>query len=494
MLRALLKTTYSNNINSHCKNNATTPGLSLLHSSPISFPAADKPDLHPQPQPPLNHPKRLIIKDLSVSPDEDGMRLDRFIRHRLAKEPHWTALNNNTISKWLRKRQVKLVLPLSTITDSHTSTDTTKHDSQLLTSGHSLETKELFDCTKTITVTTATTRTVVGQIWRIRTIVESDLVDKEAAVGAEQIAASSGTGQVSHPTTVSSTDYLPLKDWVVYEDERIIVLNKPSGIPVQGGTGVTTSIDSSLSLLQGSYPEKPRLVHRLDRTTSGILVLARTRKAAQDLASRFREATDPNSKDDPSAPSRIQKKYFAIVGSAEPIKEPRRRSKAASSGGSFRLQGDMLMITNGKAQSIQMAPSKASNSSLATKSVWSSTTDVIIAAQNFHAGTYWALLGLYPRTGRKHQLRVHCAQLLRAPILGDIKYSDNGTRTENRKDPRIYLHMVELELKRWVPTTENQGARSQNGNSYRFTEDGTLVVTAKLEDDMQRTIKRLGLS
>lgn len=61
-------------------------------------------------------------------------------------------------------------------------------------------------------------------------------------------------------------------------------------------------------MLQNGNPDKPRLVHRLDRTTSGILVLARTRKAAQDLASRFREATDPNRKDDPRAPSRIQKK------------------------------------------------------------------------------------------------------------------------------------------------------------------------------------------
>lgn len=247
MLRALLRTTYSINNYSHCKINKTTIGLSLLHSSPIPFPAVDEPDLHPQPQRPLNHRKRIIVKDLLVTPDEDGMRLDRFIRHRLTQNPFWTTLNNNTISKWLRKRQIKLVLPLSTFTDSHTSTDTTKHDSQLLTSGHSLETKELLKSTKTATVTTATTRTVAGQMWRIRTLVDADLVDKEAAVGAEQIVASSGTGQVSHPTTDSSMDYLPLKDWVVYEDERIIVLNKPSGISVQGGTGVTTSIDSSLS-------------------------------------------------------------------------------------------------------------------------------------------------------------------------------------------------------------------------------------------------------
>lgn len=247
MLRALLRITFSNN-NSHCKKSKTTTGLSLLHSSSISIPEADEPDLHSQPQRPQNHRKRLIIKDLSVTPDEDGMRLDRFIKYRLAQEPHWATFNNNTISKWLRKRQVKLVLPLSTIADSHTSTDTSNHDSQLLRSGHSLGTKDLLNnSTKTITVTTAATRTVAGQMWRIRTLVDPDLVDKEAAVGAEQIAAFSGTDQVSHPAAVSSTDHLPLKDWIVYEDERIIVLNKPSGIPVQGGTGVTTSIASSLS-------------------------------------------------------------------------------------------------------------------------------------------------------------------------------------------------------------------------------------------------------
>ncbi|KAF8938993.1 hypothetical protein BGZ47_008344 [Haplosporangium gracile] len=289
------------------------------------------------------------------------MRLDRFLRHRLTQDPHWTTLNNNIISKWLRKRQVKLVLPLSIFTP--------KDGTQLIASGYALDTEEMMDSAKTVTVTTATTRTVAGQLWRIRTIVEPDLADKEAGFAMGQIVASSGTDRVSHSTaTVSSTDYLPLKDWVIYEDERIIVLNKPSGISVHGGTGVTTSIDSSLSLLQGSYQDKPRLVHRLDRTTSGILVLARTRKAAQDLASRFHEATSSDRKNDPSAPSRIQKKYLAIVGSAEPIK------------------GDMLMITNGKVQTIQMASSGGSNSSLATKSVWPSATDVVIAAQNFHAG------------------------------------------------------------------------------------------------------------
>ncbi|KAG0319403.1 hypothetical protein BGZ97_002198, partial [Linnemannia gamsii] len=259
----------------------------------------------------------------------------------------------------------------------------------------------------------------------------------------------------------------------------------PSGIPVQGGTGVTTSIASSLSVLQGIYPEKPRLVHRLDRTTSGLLILARTRKAAQDLTLRFHNGTSPGSEDDPAAPSKIVKKYLAIVSSAKPI-------KAASHDGSFRLQGDMLLTTTGKAQIIQMAPSDSSISSLAIKSVWPSLTDVVIVSQNFHSGTYWALLNLYPRTGRKHQLRVHCAQMLHAPILGDLKYSGAGPMVESRSAPRIYLHMAELELKDWVANTEDQASRIQKGESHRITKDGTLIVTGKPEDDMQRAMERLG--
>ncbi|KAG0274372.1 hypothetical protein BGZ95_009859 [Linnemannia exigua] len=284
-------------------------------------------------------------------------------------------------------------------------------------------------------------------------------------------------------------------DWVVYKDERIVIINKPSGIPVQGGTGVTTSIDSSLSVLQDGYPEKPRLVHRLDRTTSGLLVVARTRKAAQDLASRFHSGanTVPGCNVEGST-SRIQKKYIAIVGSAQPVKEPGRTSKYASESKTFRLQGDMVMTTEGKTQTIQMASRIISKKSFTTKLLWPSATDVTIAAQNYHSGTYWALLNLHPWTGRKHQLRVHCAQLLNAPILGDIKYSGAEAKANDGTLPRIYLHMAGMELKGWVASAAGQETSTTEGKSHRITKEGTLVVTASLEDDMQRTIERLGLS
>ncbi|KAG0373579.1 hypothetical protein BGX24_011522 [Mortierella sp. AD032] len=327
-------------------------------------------------------------------------------------------------------------------------------------------------------------------MWRIRGIVEANL-----ATGANEAITSSGTSHLSHAAPTARLPSLPLEDWVVYKDERIIVINKPSGIPVQGGTGVITSIDSSLSVLQDGYPEKPRLVHRLDRTTSGLLVAARTRKAAQDLASRFHDGanTVPGYNIEDST-SRIQKKYIAIVGSAQPVKEPNRTSKYASESKTFRLQGDMLMTTDGKAQTIRMTSSTVSKKSFTTKLVWPSTTDVTIAAQNCQSGTYWALLNLYPRTGRKHQLRVHCAQLLNAPILGDFKYSRVETKADDRTTPRIYLHMAGMELKGWVASAASQEGMPPKGKSHWITKDGTLVVTAAPEDDMQRTMKRLGLT
>ncbi|KAF9094180.1 Mitochondrial RNA pseudouridine synthase rpusd4 [Mortierella sp. AD031] len=192
-------------------------------------------------------------------------------------------------------------------------------------------------------------------------------------------------------------DLLPLKEWVVYKDERIIVLNKPSGVPVQGGTG-----------------------------------------------------------------------YLAIVESGKPIKEIYSNGATIRDDGSFRLQGDMSLITNEKAQAIQMVPNDTVSDPLVTKSVWPSTTDVVIAAQSYHSGVYWTLLHLYPRTGRKHQLRVHCAQLLNAPILGDFKYAGAGTRADTKGAPRIYLHMAELELKGWFTTSELQGTRIQEGANHRI--------------------------
>lgn len=113
----------------------------------------------------------------------------------------------------------------------------------------------------------------------------------------------------------SRANYLSKQDMefmislVIYKDNNIIVLNKPSGLAVQGGTNTTRHIDGMLEALQFEKEESPKLVHRIDKDTSGILVLARDRKNAELLTKAFKEHN-------------LQKTYLALVGGS------RRKSKA----------------------------------------------------------------------------------------------------------------------------------------------------------------------
>jgi 23S rRNA pseudouridine955/2504/2580 synthase len=97
-----------------------------------------------------------------------------------------------------------------------------------------------------------------------------------------------------------SSDHELLSRMVIYEDKKVIVLNKPHGLPVQGGSGVYRNVDKMLEAWTSPKGEKPRLCHRLDRDTSGVLVIARTRGAAQALTGAFRERD-------------TQKTYWALV-------------------------------------------------------------------------------------------------------------------------------------------------------------------------------------
>lgn len=232
------------------------------------------------------------------------MRLDRFLLSRLSKDH--PSVNHVNIQKWLRKRQVKRVAPVLDQVKGERGEEEVK--------------------TNAMTVTTGATRTETGQVWRVRLLEAA-----EQSVEAKETAAE------------ESDTNLPLQDWIVYKDDRIIVLNKPAGVAVQGGTGVQSSVDSSLAgknrfclfstrdlsiakcdgksifahqhpphvflVLQFEYQERPRIVHRLDKTTSGLLVLARTRKAAQDLAKRFHDGSLGQGEDEESG---IQKKVSRV--------------------------------------------------------------------------------------------------------------------------------------------------------------------------------------
>ncbi|KAG0097231.1 hypothetical protein BGZ93_003187 [Podila epicladia] len=209
---------------------------------------------------------KFVSKDLVVSSDESGMRLDRFLLSRLASKgkgkDHPSSINHVQIQKWLRKRQVKRMAP--TVDRSQEEDGGEGGEGRIETGAVA------------VTVTAGATRTEAGQVWRIRL---AEVLFEQKSVEAKE------TGVEKKDTS------LPLQDWVVYKDDRIIVLNKPAGVAVQSGTGVQSSVDSSLSVLQFENPERPKIVHRLDKTTSGLLVLARTRKAAQDLAKRFHDGS-----------------------------------------------------------------------------------------------------------------------------------------------------------------------------------------------------------
>ncbi|KAF9349687.1 hypothetical protein BGX26_012056 [Mortierella sp. AD094] len=349
--------------------------------------------------------RRVFIKDFYVSPDESGMRLDRFLKHRIEQDRELPDVNNSLISKWLRKRQVKLLAP----------------DDQQEINKLRDEISQDLSTSKAKTATSGAMRIEAGQAWRVRALME--LVD-DRNLESTRITEDSIESQ--------QKNVLPLQDWIVYLDEKVIVLDKPAGVAVQ----------------------------------------ARTRKAAQDLTKRFHdgtiEAVDLEDK------KTIQKKYLAIVGSSQPIRYPKLET-CMTTGGLLRLQGNMVAAVQGKRQSIRMQ-SDGNSVSMPSETgvVWTSTTDVRITSQNTKNETHFALLQLYPRTGRKHQLRVHCAQLLNAPILGDAKYNLEGT-IEGRKPSRVYLHMAELTLKGWLQDGSKVAPREEGESGYTILEDGSLI-------------------
>lgn len=190
--------------------------------------------------------------------------------------------------------------------------------------------------------------------------------------------------QVKSRRALSDEDIAEVRKWVLYKDAHVIVINKPFGLAVQGGTKIARSLDDLLDGLVFDAKERPKLIHRIDRDTSGALILARSSKVAAQLAKGF-------------AGKSIEKTYWALVRGA-PL-PPR---------GVVDLP--LNKAARGDQQREQVEVDEDEGKYAVTEY---RTLDAL--ARTF------ALMELKPLTGRMHQLRVHMAAI-GCPIVGDHKY------------------------------------------------------------------------
>jgi len=185
----------------------------------------------------------------------------------------------------------------------------------------------------------------------------------------------------------SEEDLAEVKKWVLYKDANIIVINKPYELAVQGGTKITKSLDDLLDGLMFEAPVRPKLIHRLDRDTSGALVLARSSKVAAQLAKLFSRG---------DAEKSIEKTYWALVNGC-PL----------------------------QAMGVIDLPLLKSSRENPREQVYVDEEEGQFAKTEYRVidslARKMALMELKPITGRMHQLRVHMAAI-GCPIIGDHKY------------------------------------------------------------------------
>ncbi len=207
---------------------------------------------------------------------------------------------------------------------------------------------------------------------------------------------------------VDPADAAMLRNAVIYRDDEIIAIDKPPGLAVQGGSGTARHIDDMLDALCFDATERPRLVHRLDRDTSGVLLLARSAAVATRLGAAFRG-------------HEIHKIYWALV-----VGVPDKAEGII----------DAPLAKRAGAQGERVAVDKAGKPAI---------TDYRIIDT---VGERAAWLALAPRTGRTHQLRVHCVEL-GTPIVGDGKYGGAAAFLPAGGVARtLHLHARALELPR----------------------------------------------
>ncbi|MAO56256.1 MAG: RNA pseudouridine synthase [Rhodospirillaceae bacterium] len=272
-----------------------------------------------------------------VTDDEDGLRLDRWLKE------HFPGLPFGQVQKLLRTGQIRV-------------------------DGGRAK---------------ANARLAAGQEVRLPPSLRDGGSDAAAKTPAKPKTARGGKDGKAGGPKLSDHEIKDIQARVLYRDAEVLVIDKPAGLAVQGGSGLGRHLDGMLDALRFDAAERPRLTHRLDKDTSGVLVLARTRKSAQWLTEGFRHRT-------------IKKLYWAAVAGVPEIAQGRIRldlGKRRGAGGQEKMDADAEDAK--RAETLYRVVER-----LSRKTAW---------------------LAMEPVTGRTHQLRAH-AEAMGTPILGDGKY------------------------------------------------------------------------
>ncbi len=247
---------------------------------------------------------------------------------------------------------------------------------------------------------------------------------------------------------LTQEDIAFMRSLVIYEDEDIIAINKPQGLAVQGGTNTKRHIDGMLDAFKTRKGVTPRLVHRLDKDTSGVLLLARSANAARALGKAFKSGG-------------MRKIYWALVSPTPEVYQGTIKAPLAKASSGSQKERVHVDEEEGK---------------------FAITEYTVIE----NAGNDAAFVAFWPRTGRTHQIRVH-AQTMGSAIIGDGKYKgekyDNNDVLDERLasldalgiSKNLHLHARRLILKHPI-------------------QKRTLDITAPLPEELEKSWKNLGFN
>jgi 23S rRNA pseudouridine955/2504/2580 synthase len=217
----------------------------------------------------------------------------------------------------------------------------------------------------------------------------------EAAKAAESV-----------PPRPSDQEIAEIQGRVLYRDDWLIALDKPAGLATQGGSKVSRHLDAMLDGLREDGDDRPKLVHRLDKDTSGVLLLARSAPAASGLTRAFRDQA-------------TRKLYWALTSG---VPEP----------DAGRIDLPLAKLKRGGGEKMRHAPEdgKPASTLYRTLMTWGRTVG-------------WVALS--PLTGRTHQLRAHLHEI-DAPVLGDAKYAARAAFPDGIEVDQLMLHAREIAL------------------------------------------------